>query len=100
MQRQVEKVLQIASLEKEKVDLNIKTLDFHSIISEVAVNFAPLLDQNKGEITLTLKAEKSIVEGDETHLSNIITNLVDNAIKYCNSLPKIEIKTRNSLLSC
>ena len=96
MQRQVEKVLQIASLEKEKVDLNIKTLDFHSIISEVAVNFAPLLEQNKGEITLTLKAKKSIVEGDETHLSNIITNLVDNAIKYCNSLPKIEIKTRNS----
>lgn len=96
MQRQVEKVLQIASLEKEKVELNIRAIDFHEVINEVVNNFAPLLEEKNGTIHSNLIAENSELEGDETHLSNIITNLIDNGIKYCIQNPVIQVSTKNA----
>tara|TARA_B100000508_G_C11461858_1_gene279629 strand:+ start:391 stop:1665 length:1275 start_codon:yes stop_codon:yes gene_type:complete len=95
MQRQVEKVLQIASLEKDKVDLKLIELDVHKMIQEVISNFTPLLDEKNGHINTKLMATNCTINGDETHFSNIITNLIDNAIKYCEHLPHIMISTKN-----
>jgi two-component system phosphate regulon sensor histidine kinase PhoR len=55
----------------------------------------PRLQVLDGKITLILNASKHTIIGDEVHLSNILYNLVDNAIKYCDKTPEITIITQN-----
>lgn len=92
---QVEKVLQIAILEKDDFRLNIKQVLLHSLISEVSERFKIQLAEKSGSIQLKLNAKTDLLEADEIHLGNLISNLVDNAIKYSSGKPKVEISTEN-----
>ncbi len=94
--QQVEKVLQMAIFEKGKIDLKKKTGDIHQIIENVADNFRIQLDNKDGSLKLILGAENSYVAFDEVHMTNVISNLMDNAIKYCDKNPEIEIETCNN----
>jgi len=93
LQTQVERVLQIARLDKEELDLTKKEVDLHEII-ELA---APTIEMNFADKELVLQQELTAthycVHGDEMHLTNIIFNLLDNAAKYGGEKTKIEIKT-------
>jgi signal transduction histidine kinase len=54
-----------------------------------------LLENEKGSINLNLNADKSEIYGSETHLINVMVNIIDNAIKYCDKAPEIEVSTEN-----
>ena len=95
MLSQVEKVLQMAKFDRQKLNLKITDLNLHSIIEQAVGNVRLQVAQKNGEVNALLKAEKSIIQGDQTHISNIIHNLLDNANKYSPKNPKITVSTRN-----
>lgn len=82
MNRQVETILKASQLEKQEVELNLKPVHVHEIIKDVADNFALQLQEKNGRAELVLNAENDTIEADEVHLSNLVNNLIDNAIKY------------------
>lgn len=93
MNKQVEKILQAARLEKEEIKLTLQKLDAHQIISKVAHNLALQVQEKHGSIDLHLAATDPVIEADEVHFSNIIFNLLDNAMKYSTEAPKIAVET-------
>ncbi len=93
MNKQVEKILQAARLEKEEIKLTLQKLDAHQIISKVAHNLALQVQEKHGAIELHLAATDSVIEADEVHFSNIIFNLLDNAMKYSTEAPMIVVET-------
>lgn len=92
---QVERVLQMATIEEDKIRLSVQSLNLHEIITKTVDNIDAILKENEGIITLHLDAKQCILHGDSLHLTNIIYNLLDNAIKYCTTEPQINIKTYN-----
>ena len=95
MLNQVEKVLQMAKIDKKDFELKLTQVNMHDVILQAAVNTRLKLGKRNGTLDVTLTASNSIIEGDMTHLSNIIHNLLDNAEKYSNEVPKIVIETLN-----
>jgi len=95
LRNQVDKVLQIATLSPEKMQIKLEQLDVHELLRN-AVD-AYLLKREQGlHIELALKAKLHVVEADRVHLNNIIHNLLDNAVKYSEDSPHITIATRNN----
>lgn len=92
---QVEKVLQMASLDKGEVKLKIGQVNVHETIEQVLNNLSVQIEQKNGIINLEMDAENPEIEADEVHLTNIIYNLLDNANKYSPENPEITIKTEN-----
>jgi two-component system phosphate regulon sensor histidine kinase PhoR len=99
--RMAEQILQQAVIEKGILRLNKDYIDIHELIRE-AVNRKQLEVQSKnGNIEMELNATDTTVHGDVTHLSNVLINLLDNAIKYTLENPEIRINTvnqKNSIL--
>jgi two-component system, OmpR family, phosphate regulon sensor histidine kinase PhoR len=96
LKQQVERVLQMARLDKEEVDLKKENLDIHEIIQEAVKNISLNLSSKQGEIELKLEANPSQVYADKLHLTNVFFNLLDNGIKYCVQDPHLVIQTRNN----
>ncbi len=92
---QVEKVLQMAVFDKGKISLKIRQLDIHELVNNVVKNFIIQVRNRNGQITKNLDAEFSIANIDEVHFSNVLFNLLDNAIKYSKGQPVIEVSTFN-----
>lgn len=92
---QVEKVLQMALLEKGELKLKKTTADIHALIRQVAEKMALQLENRNGILRLQLQATISHMMLDEVHFTNIISNLLDNAIKYSFDAPDITIATCN-----
>ena len=92
---QVEKVLQIASLDKKDFRLKFEAADVHDIIEKALVNIDILVQKREGSISSQLLASNPIIEADKVHLTNIIYNLLDNANKYSPEPPEIHIRTEN-----
>jgi len=90
---QVEKVLQIAKMEKESFQLHKENINLHELLNEIIGNMEIKLTQQDGKIQTTFNATSALISADKFHLSNIIQNLIDNAIKYCADNPAIEIST-------
>ncbi len=93
MNKQVEKILQAARLEKEEIKLNLQPLDTHEVIRKVADNFALQVQEKNGVLELKLKASNPNIKADDVHFSNIIFNLLDNALKYSDKSPHITVET-------
>ncbi|MBK9109486.1 MAG: HAMP domain-containing histidine kinase [Saprospiraceae bacterium] len=95
MLSQVEKVLQMALLDKHDFKLNLKSLNLHDIINQAVANIDLQVQQREGILETSLEALNPIVMGDPVHMTNIIYNLLDNANKYSPEKPEISIKTKN-----
>lgn len=91
----VEQVLQLARLEKDELQLNLDDADIHQLITTTAKRSQLRLEELGGKIELHLDALQTIVKVDEMHFTNMINNLIDNAIKYNDKEPLIKIKTLN-----
>jgi len=95
LEAQVNNVLNLAKLEKEKIALNISSFDLHELIVEAKDTFIHNQLEKSGSISLHLEAENHLINGDIVHITNVIYNLLDNAIKYSSEHPVIEITTKN-----
>lgn len=92
---QVEAILQIALTDAKKIELHQEELDVHDIILQNAATFSVRAHDQEGQILTNLQAENSIIYGDKVHITNILYNLLDNALKYCDKIPEILISTKN-----
>jgi two-component system phosphate regulon sensor histidine kinase PhoR len=89
----IERVLNIAKLEKDNLKLELKPQEVNAIIINVIDSMSLQLQKKNANVTLNLKDNLANVIADELHLSNVIFNLVDNAIKYSNNEPEITVTT-------
>jgi len=98
MNKHVETILQAAFMEKQELNLNTKKLHVHDIIHALVDTFALQIQDKEGEIILLLNAKNDVISGDEVHITNLINNLIDNAIKYSKPEvpPQIVITTTNT----
>jgi two-component system phosphate regulon sensor histidine kinase PhoR len=93
---QIEKVLQIAKLEKGDLNLHFEPIDINEVLDQVVKNQSVQMEQHGVKLNLDLQAEETIVSADRVHLTNIVFNLMDNAIKYSKEQPEISIATSNT----
>ncbi|HEY1031470.1 MAG TPA: HAMP domain-containing sensor histidine kinase [Flavipsychrobacter sp.] len=93
MNKQVEKILQAARIERQDIKLNLQKLNAHDIIQKVADNLSLQIQEKNGTLSLALNAPRHVIEADEVHFSNIIFNLLDNAIKYSKDSLHIDVST-------
>ena len=95
MNRQVETILKSALMERQEVQLVLKPIHAHQVIEDVADNFMLRLQEKNGTLETNLQATNDLIEADEVHFSNLINNLMDNAVKYSkeNVPPRICIST-------
>ena len=70
-------------------------LDLHSVIADVVRSSTILVSRRSGRIELDTAAEIHHLHGDRIHLTNLLYNLIDNAVKYTEKEPRIRIATRN-----
>jgi two-component system phosphate regulon sensor histidine kinase PhoR len=69
-------------MDRQEVQLNAKPLHVHEIIRDVADNFILRLQEKQGMLETNLAATDDLIDGDEVHISNLVNNLMDNAVKY------------------
>lgn len=93
---QVERVLQMSIFEDNKVSLKIQPVYFDKMVRQAADKIVLLIEKRNGRLTLDLQSGEDPLNGDETHLQNVVFNLIDNAMKYCTGDPQIHVKTRSS----
>jgi two-component system phosphate regulon sensor histidine kinase PhoR len=96
MNKKVETILQIASLDKKEIEFKYESISLHSVIEHAVETIEILLLQRSGTIKLNLYASQPAIQGDSEHLTNLVNNLLDNAIKYSEGAPEILIETKNN----
>jgi len=96
MNKKVETILQIASLDKKEIDFKFEYLSIHSVIERAVEAMDILVQQRNGTIRLNFDASEPVIYGDGEHLFNLVNNLLDNAIKYSDVSPDIKVDTRNN----
>jgi len=92
---QVEKVLQMAVFNEGRLKLKFKEIDVNEIIRSVVLNFELRVKNKNGTLETDLKAENALIKGDEVHITNVLFNLLDNAVKYSKEEPQILVSTEN-----
>lgn len=94
---QVEKVLQMSMFDRRKVTFKKKELDAHKLINDVVNTFRLKVESQHGTIDTQLKAEHTAIYVDEIHFTNVLFNLMDNAVKYKkpNEELHLVVSTRN-----
>ena len=96
MNKQVETILQASLLDRQEQQLNLKPLHAHLVIEEALENVRLQLEGKGGSSELLLNAKTDLIEADEVHFMNVITNLIDNAIKYSKENLLIRIATQSN----
>jgi len=96
MNKHVETILQAALMDRQEVQLNRSPVHIHDLIGEVISNYTLQLQEIEGRIELDLNAENDLINGDEVHLRNLISNLVDNAVKYSKEKLVLKISSYNN----
>jgi len=84
---QVEKVLQMAVFEKDKSILRLNEININSLVADIISNFSLKVTSKGGKITSKLQAVNDVALVDEVHFTNVIFNLMDNALKYSGEKP-------------
>ncbi|HLW09120.1 MAG TPA: HAMP domain-containing sensor histidine kinase [Fermentimonas sp.] len=94
---QVEKVLHMSLFDKQRTKLKLKELDANDLVVSVANTHALKVEKLEGKLDVDLQAEKSTISVDEMHFTNVLFNILDNALKYrkLDVPPKLMMRTRN-----
>jgi two-component system, OmpR family, phosphate regulon sensor histidine kinase PhoR len=94
LEKQVERVLNIAQLDKDKVTLNKETVSLFSILNDVKENFEFNQATGGGQLSMHKETDAEMLIADPVHLTNVLFNLVDNAVKYCKNIPVILVTVK------
>ena len=89
--KQVEKVLQIAMIDKGELKLNNKKICLNEIIERLCIPFTLKVERFEGRLEMNLPDSKIWIYADELHIGNAINNLIDNALKYKLNIPIIQV---------
>ena len=95
LKNQVDKVLQLATLNKDTLQLDNEPINLHELIQQSIKSFSLIIEEHNGQMTSSLLADKFEILGDKIHITNTIHNLIDNAIKYSSEKPEVKIETHN-----
>ncbi len=93
----VENVLRTAVFEQGAMKLRLQPIAIHQTIHGVISNIDIQAKKRNGEIQTHLDAKHDMIEGDQLHITNVIYNLIDNAIKYTEGTPLVEIFTKDEI---
>ena len=96
----MENVLRAAMLDQGELELFRQPINFHDLLKEVLRNQAIHIKKQSGSTSSKLEATDPVVKGDRTHLTNVVFNLVDNAIKYGGEQPKLLVGHGMRVISC
>lgn len=101
MNKQVETILQAALTDRQELQLSLKPIQVHQVIHKALENFNLQLQDKNGKADLQLDAKNDVIKADELHFTNLISNLVDNAVKYSNDnlLLKIQTSATNKMIN-
>ena len=99
MNKQVETILQASLLDRQEQQLNLTSIHAHNVIQEAMENFQLQLDGKGGRSELQLNAKSDLISADEVHFTNLISNLIDNAVKYSKDNLFIKITTHSTAKS-
>jgi two-component system, OmpR family, phosphate regulon sensor histidine kinase PhoR len=92
---QVEKVLQMAIFNEGRLKLRFRELEINELVRGVISNFELRVKNSNGELHSDLQAINDVIKGDEVHITNVVFNLLDNAVKYSNEIPDITVTTES-----
>lgn len=95
MHAQVENVLRISKLEKNELDIRKERYKLHDIIEDAVNHIQLIVEDRNGYVKVHLEAQKSSILANESHFTNVIVNILDNAVKYSPEEPKIDVYTEN-----
>jgi two-component system phosphate regulon sensor histidine kinase PhoR len=95
LRENIDRILQIARIEKEKIHLALDSVDVHQLIRKVVSAFDVFADRRQVIFHLHFKSATGLLLVDETHFFNLVYNLVDNAVKFNLKTPEITISTRD-----
>jgi len=95
MHAQVENVLRISKLEKNELNISKERVELHEIIEDAITHIELIVEDRNGYIKTKLDASLCSVLANETHFTNVIVNILDNAVKYSTDKPKINVVTEN-----
>jgi len=87
----VDKVLKLSSFENKEIELNKTEVDLHELAAETIAAMRLQLEKTGAFVQLNTSGERWIVKADRTHMSSVLSNLLDNALKYCKEIPAITI---------
>ena len=91
---QVEKVLQLTRIDRNSLELNKEVINLHELLASILPSIQVKIEEKQGILNQELKASQPYIKADALHLTNILHNLLDNAMKYCqNDKPEITIQT-------
>lgn len=96
LKQHVERVLQMAKLDKESIELKKEPVNLHDVVQEVTRGMSNAIAEKKIELDLDLQAAEPVIEADKLHTTNVVYNLLDNAIKYSGENPKIWISVKQA----
>ncbi|MEM1214411.1 MAG: HAMP domain-containing sensor histidine kinase, partial [Bacteroidota bacterium] len=95
MNNQVEKVLQMAQIDRGESKLRVTEINLHDVVTRAIENISLQVEPRGGTAKAILHARQPMIEGDVTHVSNVINNLLDNANKYSPESPTISVTTQD-----
>jgi len=95
MNRQVEDILTIARLDRKDFEFTWEAVNVHELINDAVQGISIQVEKREGKINLELNASNPVITTDKIHGTNVIYNLLDNAMKYSVNPPEIKITTSN-----
>lgn len=96
MHAQVENVLRISRLEKKQLEISKEAIDMHDVVDDAISHVSLLIQDKGGEISTHFEAIQTEVLGNEFHLSNVLVNMLENALKYSEDAPIIDVFTEST----
>lgn len=94
LKQHVERVLQMAKLDKETIQLKKESVNLHEVVQEVTNGMNPALQEKNIQVELALDSVNPVVSADKLHITSVVYNLLDNAIKYSSENPKVWISVK------
>ncbi|WP_366139835.1 HAMP domain-containing sensor histidine kinase [uncultured Polaribacter sp.] len=96
MHTQVENVLRISRLEKNQIEISKETIDMHDIIDDAISHTSLLIANRQGSLNTHFEAITTEIPGNQFHLTNVIVNILENALKYSEGKPKIDVYSEST----